>query len=130
MRLTVLVVLTLWIEAYQMISPANAEHYTWGKGCDGWYLVKNDELTIIEERMPAGTSETRHRHARAHQFFYVLAGEGTMEHDRGITVLRAGEGLEIPPGVNHRISNATEAPLRLMVTSRPPSHDDRFESER
>jgi hypothetical protein len=35
-----------------------AEHYAWGKGCDGWHLVKNIDLGVIHERMPAGTSET------------------------------------------------------------------------
>ena len=67
-----------------MISPANAEHYT----CDGWYLVKNDQLTIIDERMPVGTGETRHGRARSHQVFYVFAGERTMEHDDHVTVLK------------------------------------------
>jgi mannose-6-phosphate isomerase-like protein (cupin superfamily) len=130
MKLIVLVSIAMWIASPQMTSPANAEHYTWGSGCDGWYLVKRDELTIIEERMPTGTSETMHRHTRSRQFFYVLAGEARMEHDGHVIVLRAGEGLEVPPGVNHRISNAAAQPLRVMVTSQPPSHDDRIESER
>jgi hypothetical protein len=42
-----------------------------------------------------------------------------MEHDGHVTVLRAGEGLEVSPGVDHRISNVTGQLLRLMVTSRP-----------
>jgi len=40
------------------VSKKNAEHYTWGQQCDGWYLVKDDQMTIIEERMPPGTAET------------------------------------------------------------------------
>jgi mannose-6-phosphate isomerase-like protein (cupin superfamily) len=47
-----------------------------------------------------------------------------MEHDGHVTVLRAGEGLEVSPGVDHRISNVTGQLLRLMVTSRPPSHGE------
>ena len=38
------------------ISRANAEHYTWGQGCDGWYLVKNDQMTIIEKPGPNSSS--------------------------------------------------------------------------
>lgn len=34
------------------ISKANADHYAWGQGCDGWHLVKNDQMTIIHKRMP------------------------------------------------------------------------------
>lgn len=54
------------------ISKDTAEHYTWGGNCDGWHLVKNAELSIIEERMPSGTAEVRHFHQRAQQFFYIL----------------------------------------------------------
>jgi hypothetical protein len=60
--------------AQSAISKANAEHYTWGQGCDGWYLVKNDQVNIIQERMPPGAAETLHKHTKARQFFFVLAG--------------------------------------------------------
>ena len=29
--------------------------------------------------MPPGTAETRHKHSRVRQFFYVLSGELTLE---------------------------------------------------
>mgnify|MGYP001602642574 CR=1 FL=1 len=61
------------------ISTTTAEHYTWGDRCDGWHLVRTTGLSIIEERMPPGTTETRHHHVHAHQFFYVLEGELTLE---------------------------------------------------
>jgi mannose-6-phosphate isomerase-like protein (cupin superfamily) len=109
------------------ISKANAEHYTWGQGCDGWYLVKDDQLTVIEERMPPGTAETLHQHARSRQFFYVLAGSAVMEHGGVVTPLPPGTGLEIPPGVPHRILNKGDMDLEILVTSRPPSHGDRVE---
>lgn len=59
---------------YSAISRANAEHYTWGQGCDGWYLVKDDQLTVIQERMPPGTAETFHKHTRAHSSSSCLPG--------------------------------------------------------
>ena len=37
-----------------VVSKKNAEHYVWGGDCDGWYLVKNDSLNVIEERLPPG----------------------------------------------------------------------------
>ena len=61
------------------MSTSTAEHYTWGEACDGWHLVKQDGVSVIQERMPAGTAETRHRHARSRQFFYVLSGSLTIE---------------------------------------------------
>ena len=109
----------------KIVSTANAEHYTWGDNCDGWYLVRTPELNIIEELMPPGTSETRHHHLRARQFFFVLEGELTMEIERHEFVLKAGEGIEIAPGQAHQAMNRGVSGLRIVVTSQPPSHDDR-----
>ncbi len=112
-----------------VVSSANAEHYTWGEGCDGWYLVRTPELHIIEERMPPGTSERRHHHQRARQFFYVLEGELTMEVESDELTLGAGEGIEIAPEQRHQAVNRSAAPVRFIVTSRPPSHGDRIDDE-
>jgi mannose-6-phosphate isomerase-like protein (cupin superfamily) len=109
------------------ISTATAEHYTWGNNCDGWYLVRMPELNIIEERMPPGTSETRHHHVRARQFFFVLQGELTIEIEHHEFGLKAGEGIEIAPGQAHQAINRSSAPVSFVVTSQPPSHDDRVE---
>jgi mannose-6-phosphate isomerase-like protein (cupin superfamily) len=109
----------------KVIDTSNAEHYTWGDNCDGWYLVRTPELNIIEEKMPPGTSETRHHHIRARQFFFVLEGELTMEVEHHEFVVKAGQGIEISPGQAHQAMNKSGAALRIMVTSQPPSHDDR-----
>jgi hypothetical protein len=37
-------------------STENAENYKWGNNCDGWHLLKSDSLSVIQERMPAGTT--------------------------------------------------------------------------
>jgi len=103
-----------------------AEHYTWGQDCDGWHLVRTPELSIIEEQMPPGASEVRHYHVRARQFFYVLEGELQMEIDGDSHTLRTGEGIEVAPGQTHQAANRSVSPVRFLVTSQPPSHDDRI----
>jgi len=113
----------------RVISTTNAEHYTWGDHCDGWFLVRTSELNIIEELMPPGTSEARHHHARARQFFFVLEGELTMEIEHHIFTLQAGEGIEIAPGQSHQAMNRGAASLRIVVTSQPPSHGDRIDDK-
>jgi uncharacterized cupin superfamily protein len=110
------------------VSVATAEHYVWGEGCDGWHLVRTPELSVIEERMPPGTSEQRHRHQFARQFFYVLAGELTMEVDGAVHALTAGMGLEIAPGEGHQAINRSGTDVRFLVTSVPPSHADRIKA--
>ncbi len=114
----------------QIISTKSAEHYKWGgpqrTDCDGWHLVKTPELSVIEELMPPNTSEARHSHAHARQFFFVLEGELTLEVEHYDFVLHAGEGLEISPGQRHQAMNRSAKPVRILVTSQPPSHGDRI----
>ena len=114
-----------------VISTANTEHYQWGgpnaTDCDAWYLVRTPDLNIIEELMPPGTSETPHHHVHARQFFFVLEGRLTLMVEHHDFVANAGEGIEVAPGQLHRAINQSAGPLRILVTSQPPSHDDRVE---
>ena len=81
----------------EMVSIENAEHYMWGNVCDGWHLLRGENLSVIEERMPPGAEEQRHFHTTTRQFFYVLAGELTMEVDGRFHTLQPRQGLEIAP---------------------------------
>ncbi len=108
------------------ISRENAEHYRWGNDCDGWHLVKNENLSVIEEFIPSGAAEVRHHHGKAQQFFYVLSGEVIMEVEGRNTLLRAGSGLHVLPGSRHQISNPSSGAARILVISQPPSHGDRI----
>jgi mannose-6-phosphate isomerase-like protein (cupin superfamily) len=111
------------------ISAETAEHYTWGGAqgadCDGWHLVRAPGLSVIEESMPPGTSEARHSHVRARQFFFVLEGELTMEIEGSEIVLRARQGIEVHPGQRHQAINRGTSAVRMLVVSQPPSHGDR-----
>lgn len=107
------------------VSTATADHYIWGNVCDGWHLVRGENLSIIEERMPAGTEEQRHWHQRSRQFFYVLEGELTMQFDDEVAVVGPGQGIEIAPSLPHQAKNCSNAATRFLVISQPPSHGDR-----
>jgi len=102
------------------------DHYRWGDGCDGWHLVRTDALSVIEERMPPGSREARHRHAAARQFFYVLSGVLTMEVDGTRHRLVPRSGIEIAPGVSHQALNEGDTDAEFLVVSTPPSHGDRI----
>jgi quercetin dioxygenase-like cupin family protein len=107
------------------ISLATATHYTWGECCDGWHLVRSESLSVIRERMPPGAREQRHRHGRAHQFFFVLHGQLVLEVEGLRHVLPEGFGLEIPPGLAHTAMNESAMDVAFLVISQPPSHGDR-----
>jgi mannose-6-phosphate isomerase-like protein (cupin superfamily) len=109
------------------VSRENAQHYRWGQDCDGWYLVKDKQLSVIEEFMPPGAAEIRHRHQHAQQFFYILTGEVLMEVNGETTLIRAGSGIRILPGTRHQIRNPSSDAVRFLVISQPPSHGDRID---
>jgi mannose-6-phosphate isomerase-like protein (cupin superfamily) len=75
--------------------------------------------------MPPGTAEVRHRHLRARQFFYVLAGQLELEVEGTRHRLEAGMGLEIDPRVAHQVTNRGACDAMFLVVSQPPSHGDR-----
>ena len=110
-----------------MISQQTAEHFIWREVCDGWYLVNQpDRLTVLYERMPPGSSEVRHLHRQAYQFFFMLAGTATLEINGQYVQLHPFEGAEIPPQVAHQMRNTSDAALEFLVISQPNSRDDRL----
>jgi mannose-6-phosphate isomerase-like protein (cupin superfamily) len=102
--------------------------YFWGEGCEGWHLLAHEQLSVIEERVPAGSHEVNHRHVHARQFFYVLDGQASMLIGEQRFELAAGEGLHVPPGVMHQFRNDSTSDVRVLVISAPPSHGDRIEA--
>lgn len=108
------------------ISKQNAEHYLWGDNCDGWHLVKNEELSIIHERMPVNTTEVLHYHNKARQFFFILKGVATIQIEDEIIRLNPQEGLEVPPLMEHQMRNESNQDVEFLVISQPNSRGDRI----
>ena len=108
------------------ISIDNAEHYVWGQICDVWYLVKRAEMSVIQERVPAGSAEVTHYHERARQFFYILEGEGTMSFEDHEVILQKGQGLEIQPMIKHQFKNNSSLDVHFLVISVPSTRGDRI----
>jgi mannose-6-phosphate isomerase-like protein (cupin superfamily) len=107
------------------VSSKSAEHYVWGEVCDGWQLLNLADLSVIEELVPAGAGEVRHFHSRARQFFYVLEGQATLELGGRVVTFSAGQGVHVPPGIEHRFSNNSASPVRFLVVSSPTTRGDR-----
>ena len=108
-----------------LVSIDNAEHYVWGEVCDGWHLLKRDDMSVIQERVPAGASEVMHYHGEARQFFYILEGEGVMSFEGSTNVLKKGQGIEIAPEVRHQFKNQSNADVHFLVISMPSTREDR-----
>jgi mannose-6-phosphate isomerase-like protein (cupin superfamily) len=109
-----------------VISKATAEHFLWRNVCDGWYLVNQPtRLTVLQERMPPGTSEAWHFHREAYQFFFILAGAATLELNGHPQELHPHEGAEVPPLIPHQLWNLSDASVEFLVISQPNSREDR-----
>jgi mannose-6-phosphate isomerase-like protein (cupin superfamily) len=87
--------------------------------------LQRDDLSVIQERAPAGKSEKMHYHDRSRQFFYILRGTATLVIQENTVVLREHEGMEVPPKVPHQLRNDSPEDLELLVISAPKSHGDR-----
>lgn len=107
----------------------NSEHYIWGDHCHGWHLLKNDRLSIIEESMPPNTSEVKHYHKKAQQFFYILKGNAVFELDNKTVRIGEREGIHIENQVVHQIRNEGNMDLEFLVISEPTSKGDRINIE-
>ena len=108
----------------------SAAHFLWGAGCEVWSLVEQTDLTIIQHKMPPGTSEVRHLHRTARQFVFVLSGTATVEIEGLHETLEALEGFEIAPQLAHQICNRSEHDVEFLVISQPSSREDRVLVER
>ncbi len=116
------------MEYHSMTTPIDidtAEHYQWGNACDGWHLLKRDDVSVILERVPPGESEVRHYHNHSRQFFFILAGQAMMEVQGKVVRLNAQDGIEIEPRAPHQFRNDSSQPVRFLVISVPKSHGDR-----
>jgi mannose-6-phosphate isomerase-like protein (cupin superfamily) len=104
-------------------------HYNWGQNCDGWGLVNEQNLSVKQERMPAGTAEQLHFHQTANQFFFILNGSATFEIEASVFELTQGSGIYIEAGKKHRILNRTTNDLEFILCSQPSTANDRINCE-
>jgi mannose-6-phosphate isomerase-like protein (cupin superfamily) len=112
-----------------IVNRSSAEHYVWGSVCDGWRLLDRPDLAVIEERVPPGAGEVRHRHRRARQMFVVVSGSLVIELGDERHALARGDALEVPPGLPHRVLNQGPADARFLVISAPTTRGDREDLE-
>lgn len=112
-------------ENIQPTSHLNSEHYVWGEVCESWHLLKEPDLSVIEERVPPGAGEAKHFYSTARQYFFVLSGHATLEFDGREVSFGSGQGVHVPPGVVHRFVNASSDEVRFLVISAPSTRGDR-----
>jgi mannose-6-phosphate isomerase-like protein (cupin superfamily) len=75
---------------------------------------------------PDGHVPGAHVHPQQEERFEVV--EGTMKFRRGLETVfaRAGDTVDVPPGVAHRFENAGEGPAHVLVEVRPALRMERL----
>ncbi len=110
----------------KVVSKNNAEHYNWGINCDGWYLLKTENLSIIQEKVPPSQFEVKHYHKKSRQFFFILNGMATIDIDGIKYKVEKQKGIFVDAGVPHQLFNESNEDLEFLVISSPQSHGDRI----
>jgi mannose-6-phosphate isomerase-like protein (cupin superfamily) len=77
----------------------------------------------VVEIFDAGGQTPPNEHAAAHEYFYVLAGEGVAIVGDAETEIRTGSFFVVPPGNNHQVRNTGAGRLYVLTTMVP---DERF----
>jgi mannose-6-phosphate isomerase-like protein (cupin superfamily) len=65
--------------------------------------------------LPAGTSTGGHQHPAMSEFYYVMAGQGTLRVGRESAPIKAGDAIPIHLGEAHALENSGAEPLELMI---------------
>ncbi|ALS22564.1 MULTISPECIES: cupin domain-containing protein [Paenibacillus] len=87
--------------------------------CDGEQAPFVSVLEIFDE----GGKTPPNEHAAAHEYFYVLAGEGTAVVGDTKIPVRTGSFFIVPPGNNHEVHNTGKGRLYVLTTMIP---DEQF----
>jgi 2-phosphoglycolate phosphatase len=87
-------------------------------------------VTLAEARVKPGKTTLAHEHRQTEEIYYFTEGSGRMRLGKKIFPVKAGDGVLIPPGTNHKLYNTGEKDLALLCACSPPySHEDTFTTE-
>ena len=81
--------------------------------------------SLAEATLKPEQSTGKHLHVRAEEVYYVLKGRGLMEIGQEKREIGPGDGIAIPPGSEHKLTNTGEENLVFLCCCSPAySHDD------
>jgi mannose-6-phosphate isomerase-like protein (cupin superfamily) len=77
-----------------------------------------DNIFVVEIFTKGGATPPN-EHAHAHEFFYVLEGEGTAQCDGKTMPIKRGDALLLRPGSEHVIENTGPGKLYTLTAMTP-----------
>ena len=96
-------------------------------------LESQDTFQVKELLIDPGKRLSLHSHKFRAEHWFIISGRGTVEVDARQYSVSAGESVDIPIGVKHRISCDSEAPLIFIEVQTGKSFEEsdiiRFEDD-
>jgi quercetin dioxygenase-like cupin family protein len=76
--------------------------------------------SVTLTRLAVGKSIGTHVHAVETETAYLLVGSARLCWNESETILEAGSGVTIPPGIHHSLHNVGDSEIELIAIHVPP----------
>ena len=80
--------------------------------------------SLAEARLLPGLSTEEHYHPQTEEIYYILTGSGRMVIDGESRDVKKHDGIAIPPGARHKITNTGTDDLIFLCCCVPAYEDD------
>lgn len=79
--------------------------------------IKNQ--SVAEATLPAGKTTIEHSHPKSEEIYYILSGTGKIKVNGETAEVKKYDGIAIPPGQTHQITNTGTDPLVFICCCAP-----------
>jgi mannose-6-phosphate isomerase-like protein (cupin superfamily) len=113
------------MKSYSFENARSAEAYQISPGDTNYFAILFDgkkdttDSIFVVEIFNVGGATPPNSHSHAHEFFYVLHGEGTAASDGEERPIRKGDALLLNPGSVHIIKNTGNSKLYTLTVMTP-----------
>ncbi|KAB8312345.1 cupin domain-containing protein [Erwinia endophytica] len=110
---------------FRLTNPAEAQVFRISPQDTNYFVVLFDrhqdgiENIFVVEIFTVGGATPPNEHAHAHEFFYVLQGEGIARCNGDEVTIRQGDALLLHPGNEHMIKNTGKGKLYTLTVMTP-----------
>ncbi len=87
-----------------------------------WTAAENQSLA--EATVPPGGSTAAHLHRTSEEVYYFTSGSGRMRLGEEQAEVTAGDCVVIPPGVEHKLWNASQSEALVLLCCCAPAYSD------
>jgi len=90
-------------------------------------LYTGHHLQLVLMALTPGEDIGMETHATHDQFFRIEKGKGEVEIDGVTHKVKGGDGIIVPAGARHNLTNTGDKPMRLYTLYGPPNHIDQLD---